>query len=396
MGYSTWYVYRTAADEADVLAEGRELVSSGLAAAGYVTVNLDDGWMLSQRDAAGDLVADPAKFPDGMASVASQLHAMGLKLGIYAAIGTRTCRGYPGSYGHYRQDAALFASWKVDYVKVDACGGSNPSTEPALAADFAGFGGDLRADSPDILYSQELPVPFIGTSSFGPAVRSSSEWANSWRVTNDEYGTATQTTVTHVTADIHLHGFARPGHWNDLDMVLPPTIMPSPSSPSYLPEEESQLGGWAIEASPLIISADLPSLTAPELAALKDPDIRAIDASGEQSSLEVTRGHVEAFSKPAEGATAVYLVNTGTGYASAVFTLAQLGIASQTVHVRNVWTGKTGTWGGVTVNIPPGASLLLVMTPAASGMRDSHRSGPAAAPRPVRLDRPAAAPRPLG
>jgi len=366
MGYSTWYQYRTAANEADVLAEAQELVSSGLAAAGYTTVNLDDGWMLPARDSSGNLVADPSKFPDGMAFVSGKLHAMGLKLGIYEAIGTRTCQGFPGSYGHYTQDAALFASWQVDYVKADACGGTNPSDESSLATDFEQFGGDLRADSPDILFSQELPVPFIGTTSYGPAIQSSASWANSWRIASDEYLTTTNPTasaviVANLNADIHLHGYAHSDHWNDLDFVIPPSIMPSPTASNYLTEEETQLGGWAIESSPMLVSTNLSDLSSAELTALKNPDVRAIDDSGAQSSLEVTYSHVEAFVKPAEGGTAVYLVNTGTGTASAVFTLAQLGISGTEVPGRNVWTGGTGTWGGLTAVIPAGGSQLLIL-----------------------------------
>jgi alpha-galactosidase len=361
MGYNTWYQYRTAANEADVLAQGRELVSSGLAAAGYSTVNLDDGWMTMHRNASGNLVADPAKFPHGMLWLAQQLHAMGLKLGIYEAIGTRTCQSFPGSYGHYKQDAALFASWQVDYVKIDACGGLPAGTgEPAMASLFAQFGGDLRADSPAVLYSQELPVPWIGKPQFLPAVASSARWANSWRIAPDEYGTATAVIGRNLAADVHLHGYAHPGHWNDLDMVLPPSFMPAPSSPSYRTLEQTQLSAWAMEASPLLVSTNLALLSAPELADLKNPDMIAVDASGAQSAREVTHGHVEAFTKPAEGGTALLLVNTGTGTASAVYTAAQLGLPG-TMSYRNVWTARAGSTNGVRTSLVPGGSALLVL-----------------------------------
>ncbi|KAK9393525.1 ecto-NOX disulfide-thiol exchanger 2 [Crotalus adamanteus] len=49
------------------------------------------------------------------------VHSKGLKLGIYADIGNRTCAGFPGSYGHYEQDAETFASWGVDLLKFDGC-----------------------------------------------------------------------------------------------------------------------------------------------------------------------------------------------------------------------------------------------------------------------------------
>ena len=51
----------------------------------------------------------------------SQVHSLGLKLGIYEDIGTLTCGGYPGIQGHEEEDMKTFAEWDVDYVKLDGC-----------------------------------------------------------------------------------------------------------------------------------------------------------------------------------------------------------------------------------------------------------------------------------
>jgi alpha-galactosidase len=248
----------------------------------------------------------------------------------------------------------------VDYVKIDACGGyPSGTTESSLAALYTQFGGDLRADNPYMLYSQELPVPYIGTSYFLPAVSSSSRQSNSWRISRDEYGTFTTVIVRNLNADIHLHAYAHSGHWNDLDMVLPRSIMPSPSDSAYLTYERTQLSGWAMEASPILISADLASLSAAELAALKNSDMIAIDASGAQSAKVVVYAHVDAFVKPAEGGTAVFLINMGTGIASAVFTMTQLGLPA-VANWRNIWTGRTGTASSIKITLNPGASTTLI------------------------------------
>lgn len=50
-----------------------------------------------------------------------QVHSKGLKLGIYADVGKKTCAGYPGSLGHYDIDAETFADWGVDLLKFDGC-----------------------------------------------------------------------------------------------------------------------------------------------------------------------------------------------------------------------------------------------------------------------------------
>jgi alpha-galactosidase len=88
-------------------------VTSGLKAAGYEYINLDDCWALPQRDAGGNLVPDLVRFPDGIKAVADYIHSKGLKIGIYTSAGTKTCNsaGFPGALGHEYQDAALFASW---------------------------------------------------------------------------------------------------------------------------------------------------------------------------------------------------------------------------------------------------------------------------------------------
>lgn len=54
---------------------------------------LDDCWS-SGRDAGGKLVADAAKFPDGMGAVADALHAQGFLFGMYSSAGEMTCARY--------------------------------------------------------------------------------------------------------------------------------------------------------------------------------------------------------------------------------------------------------------------------------------------------------------
>jgi alpha-galactosidase len=371
MGYNTWYQYGAGATESDVLAQARFLVSSGLAAAGYDSVNLDDGWMASARTSGGALTWNTARFPDGIASLASQVHGLGLKFGIYEAIGTRTCQNLPGSGGtaaaasHYAQDAATFAAWGVDFVKIDECGGLPPGTTlSSLTTAFRQYGADLKADNPSVVYSEELPIFVLGQSSFDTAVQSSSTFANQWRVAADESPTASAsaTILGHLAADLHLHGFAGPGHWNDLDMLVPGTPVAHPFGWS-LADEQSQLSVWAEEASPLLISTGLATLTPAELAALKNPDIIAIDQSGSQPATAITSGHIEAVIKKADGGEAVLLANTGTGSGSGTFTLSQLGISTAQATGYNVWKNETTTFSGVTVTLAAGQTETLVIKP---------------------------------
>jgi len=51
-----------------------------------------------------------------------QAHSLGLKLGIYEDMGKMTCMGYPGTtLDKVELDAATFAEWKVDMLKLDGC-----------------------------------------------------------------------------------------------------------------------------------------------------------------------------------------------------------------------------------------------------------------------------------
>jgi alpha-galactosidase len=67
-----------------------------------------------QRNATGYIVADLHKFPKGIDGLAKEVHGLGLKLGIYSDAGSKTCEGYPGSLGHEKEDAKLWASWEID------------------------------------------------------------------------------------------------------------------------------------------------------------------------------------------------------------------------------------------------------------------------------------------
>ena len=375
MGYNTWYQYGAAATEDEVLTQARYLVSSGLAAAGYDTVNLDDGWMAPARISDGSLTWNTARFPHGIPWLAGQIHALGLKFGIYEAIGTQTCQKLPGSGGttaadnHYAQDAQTFADWGIDFVKIDECGGLPAGTTlSSLTASFEQYGTDLRADDSSVVYSEELPIYVMGQSAdVIQAVQSSAAFANMWRVAADEStsNSASDTILGHLAADLHLHAFAGPGHWNDLDMLVPgaPAAHPFGWSPA---DEQSQLSVWAEEASPLLISTDLTTLTPPELAALKDPDIIAIDQSGSQPSTAVTSGQVEAVVKRADGGQAVLFANPGTAAATGTFTLSQLGISSAVASGYNVWKHETTTFSQVSVTLPAGQTETLILKPASS------------------------------
>ncbi|WP_427179899.1 glycoside hydrolase family 27 protein [Paenibacillus sp. TC-CSREp1] len=121
LGWNSWNTFTWDINEQLIRDVADVFVTEGYRDAGYEYIVIDDCWSLKERDADGNLVVDPAKFPSGMKALADYIHDKGLKFGMYSCVGTHTCAGYPGSFEHEFQDAALFAEWGVDYLKYDYC-----------------------------------------------------------------------------------------------------------------------------------------------------------------------------------------------------------------------------------------------------------------------------------
>src|SRR5579863_4549060 len=130
MGWNSWNKFACNVSEDMIKGMADAVVKSGMKDAGYQYVNIDDCWQVS-RDASGNIVADPQRFPHGMKAVGDYIHSLGLKFGIYSDVGTMTCAKRPGGLGHEYQDAIQYAAWGVDYLKYDWC---NTGTMDAKAA----------------------------------------------------------------------------------------------------------------------------------------------------------------------------------------------------------------------------------------------------------------------
>lgn len=121
MGWSTWNTFRNRIDENMILETARAMRDKGLIDAGYDRINLDDNWHSSMRDENGDLQGDLQTFPHGIAWLASEVNALGLKLGAYTSNGTLTCEDLPASLGREKADAYTLARWGIEYFKYDFC-----------------------------------------------------------------------------------------------------------------------------------------------------------------------------------------------------------------------------------------------------------------------------------
>ncbi|MBV7701120.1 alpha-galactosidase, partial [Streptomyces sp. TRM70350] len=94
MGWASWNSFASSIDYDVIKQQADALVSSGMAAAGYKYVNLDDGWWQGDRNADGSIVVDETLWPGGMKAIADYIHSKGLKAGIYTDAGKQGCGYY--------------------------------------------------------------------------------------------------------------------------------------------------------------------------------------------------------------------------------------------------------------------------------------------------------------
>ncbi|KAJ5089019.1 Aldolase-type TIM barrel, partial [Penicillium argentinense] len=118
LGWNAWNAFGCDVDSQKIMSAANQMVSLGLKDLGYEYVSIDDCWSIKNTRNASitHIIPDPSKFPDGNSGVASQVHELGLKIGIYSSAGETTCAGYPASLGYEKVDAEVFAEWGIDYA----------------------------------------------------------------------------------------------------------------------------------------------------------------------------------------------------------------------------------------------------------------------------------------
>ncbi len=86
-------------------------------------------------------------------------------------MGNKTCGGYPGTLGHIQDDAATFAEWGIDMLKLDGCYASDSIYETG----YPNMSHALNKTGRPIVYSCSWPAyikkvsPFLDpTSLFKP------------------------------------------------------------------------------------------------------------------------------------------------------------------------------------------------------------------------------------
>ncbi len=349
MGWNSWNFFAGRVTDRDIRSAADQLVATGMKDAGYVYINIDDTWE-GERDANGVLHTN-SKFPD-MKALADYVHSRGLKLGIYSSPGPKTCAGYAASLDHEAQDAQLYASWGIDYLKYDLCSFREavmtkqmPSDKAAqmrmMVAAYQKMADALKATGRPIVYSL-CQYGWDAVWEWGPSVG-----ANLWRTT-DDIKPNWNSIYTLMNEQAGLAKYAGPGHWNDPDMLE------VGNGQLTLAEDRTHFSMWAMLAAPLLAGNDLPNMKPEVRAILTNRDVIALDQDslGHEATRAYSDGEVDVWTRQLSGsAIAIAIVNAGPDrYSTHPFHLSldQLGLHGAQSG-KDLWTGKDVTF---TDNIP--------------------------------------------
>jgi alpha-galactosidase len=343
MGWNSWNFFAGKVTDQDIRNAADQIVSTGMKDAGYIYINIDDTWE-AERDASGVLHTN-SKFPD-MKALADYVHSKGLKLGIYSGPGLKTCAGFTASLDHEAQDAQLYASWGIDYLKYDLCSfrrdemaAKAPNDKAAqmrmMVAAYEKMGKALKDAGRPIVYSLcqygwDAPwewAPALGGNLWRTTGDVQANWGSIYNIINQQAGLAK---------------YAGPGHWNDPDMLE------VGNGRLTLAENRSHFSLWAMLAAPLLAGNDLPNMKPEIKAILTNSDVIAIDQDklGHQASHVYSDGEVDVWSRTLSGgAMAIAVLNAGSDRVATHpfhLSLAKLGLHGPQKG-KDLWTGKDVT-----------------------------------------------------
>lgn len=382
LGWNSWNCWGSKVDAEKVLRSARGLVASGLIDHGWSYMNIDDAWQGS-RGGPFKAIQGNEKFPD-MKGLCDTLHQMGLKVGIYSTPWTTSYANHiggssedpegawakptlpkkgnvnkkrlPWAIGRYsfaQNDAKQWAAWGIDYLKYDWNPNEQPETQEMYDA--------LRNSGRDIILSLSNSTPFTNA----PAL---SKIANCWRTSGDIRDTWDSMSRKGFGQD-KWAAFARPGHWNDPDMLVVGYVGWGNPHPTRLaPDEQyTHITLWSLLAAPLLLGCDLERLDEFTLNLLGNDEVLAVnqDALGKQALCVAKDGDLRVYAKDLEdGSKAVGLFNLGDTNALVTVNWADLQLSGR-LAVRDLWRQKDlGKYGPVfqSAVAPHGAEMVKIQT----------------------------------
>jgi alpha-galactosidase len=359
MGWNSWNCWAAAVDQEKVLRSARAMVASGLAQHGWTYINIDDTWQ-GRRGGKFNAIQPNEKFPD-MKALCDDIHALGLKAGIYSTPWVRSYGGHVGGssenpdglwtnaptkaprnknvlpyavgkFSFATNDAAQFAAWGFDYLKYDW----NPIKLPQVVE----MSEALRESGRDINFS----LSNNSRDKLLDRIAAIAPFAQSWRTTgdiNDSWGSLSGIGFSQEPWT----QFSGPGHWNDPDMLIVGWVGWGPKlhQTKLTPDEQyTHISLWCLLSAPLLIGCDLEKLDAFTLSLLSNDEVLAVDQDslGKQAVRVVSANDLDVFAKPlADGSLAVGLFNRSATNATVTANFSDLKISGPQT-VRDLWRQK--------------------------------------------------------
>ena len=282
MGWNSWNAGGPHISTEKILANAKAMVDTGLIHHGWQYVNIDDAWQ-GKRGGKHNAIQGNEKFPD-MKKLADDVHAMGLKIGIYSTPWVTSYAGFVGGSsddekGHWDEntgrdaqgrrprqhgkhsfawaDARQWAEWGIDYLKYDwnpmsMPGGPSADMDVSHLREMADA---LRYSGRDIVYSYSNSAPF---SHVGEWAVHTHLWRNTGDIRDHWHSMASKGFDKDKWAP-----FAGPGHWNDPDMLVVGLVgwRGALANTKLTPDEQyTHISLWSLVASPLLIGCDMTRL----------------------------------------------------------------------------------------------------------------------------------------
>jgi alpha-galactosidase len=399
MGWSTWSFDGGYPTQANIETQAN-VVASKLKSYGYNYILLDDHYYLNPGttvDQYGRWVVNSAQFPNGIAGIANYVHSLGLKFGIYvtpgipvAAVNQNTpiqstsyhakdaanTSKYQNNYGgfgnvmYYLNYSAAsqaflnswadeYASWGVDFLKIDAVGDWNQQDVQEWSTALQQSGRPIVFDLSNTLDRNN--INFWRT------------YSNAWRIEGDvQCYSACSTLVDWSTVSTRFNDapawapLAGPGGWNDLDSL---NVADGAKDGLTNDERQTYMTLWSIEAAPLYAGDDLTTMDSYGLSLMTNSEVIAVDQQGkaavpvsQSSSQQVW--HV----KNNDGSYTVALFNLGGSSANVTANWSSLGF-SGSASVRDLWshTNLGSFTNSFSATLNTHASRLLKVVPGGAG-----------------------------
>ncbi len=406
MGWNSWNSFATTISEAQAL-ENARIMAQKLLPSGYDIFTVDIQWYEPnangyeyRKDAEltmdhhGRLLPAPNRFPSaaqgrGFKGLADQIHRMGMKFGIHVMRGiprqavrmntpilgtslhardiadtSSICAwngdmygidmSKPGAQEYYNSIFKLYASWGVDFVKMDDLARPYdknwPEIEGAHKAILASGRAITLSISPgetDLKWANHVPH-------YAQMWRISDDFWDEWKLLKEQFERLE-----------NWNPFMAANSWPDADMLPLGRLAMGTRDTKFTPDEQQTLMTlWSIARSPLIMGGDLRRLDANTLDLLTNPEVLAVNQSSQQNRPHRAEHGTRIWSAQSSRGQSIHylaLFNTEDAPVQIDFDLSRLNLGNRNVAMRDLWRRQdlAPAHGAIRQVLAPHASALL-------------------------------------